>query len=290
MNGTLNFFPLSDDAASSSESPNGSRDMMDIRNIVDNSNSRATNQEETAPTIDLINQQLNDTEPAAHQLTNGSSSHHIQLSYGSYGARPLTNIANSSLVMNHSTNGSACDADGSSGNEGDNDSSNNTVVEQAQQEIALNGSQRSSLGSIRESSQEAEQIQLQETEPEPEPEQPEQPAEQQEEEQQGSSEDTEPELQPEPTPAPVEEDLSIRSRHLVNATHVDQTPFADKIDLIADYQDSAVIMSSDETYGAASNLIKTVAEPPHTNFQPNEEGMQYRWIEEIERVTNMTWL
>lgn len=202
MNGTLNSFPLSDEVSSAGTS-SGSRDMMSIRNIMDNSNANSENEEESDTGANLVN---------------------------------------------HSTNDSAYNADQSSFNDADNSSSNDTTEDTQQEGTLSNG-----LESARETSQEAEQQQPQEQQ------QPEQPAE-----------------QPEPEPAPIEEDLSIRSRYLPHATHVGQTPFAHKTDLIADYQDSVVIMRSDETYGGASNLIKTVAIPPHTNVQPNEEGMQFR--------------
>lgn len=225
MNGTLNSFIFSDEANSAGTS-NSSRDMMSIRNIMDNSNANSENKEESG-----------------------------------FGAN----------LGNHSTNSSAYNVDQNSTNDADNSSSNNTT-EDAQQESILSNS----FESTSETSQEAEQQQSQEQQ------QPEQPAEQQE-----SSEGAEPEQQPEPAPAPMEEDLSIKSHHLPYATHVDQTPFAHKIDLVADYQDSVVIMRSDETYGAASNLIKTVAIPPHTNVQPNEEGMQFRWFAVIDEMAHV---
>ncbi|CEP07920.1 hypothetical protein [Parasitella parasitica] len=64
---------------------------------------------------------------------------------------------------------------------------------------------------------------------------------------------------------------TLNSRRLYGVTNVRQTPFANKIDLAADYQDSTVISSSDDTFGAAANLIKTVASTSHTNEQLNEE-------------------
>ncbi|GAN03390.1 allantoicase [Mucor ambiguus] len=258
MNGTLNSFPLSDEA-SSVDTPDGSRDMMDIRYIID-TNANSDNEEDFDSTINIGN-------PLPHHsnLDNQQSNVSNLVSHLTNGFNLVTHLSYGSYSTHHSINDSAYNAEGNSSNDGDNDSSNNNT-EETQQE--------NSLESIGLSSQEIEQLLLQEQqqqETEPEPVQLEQLAELQgqQERQEESSEDTEPEQQPEPTP--VEEDLSIRFRHLPNATHVDQTPFAHKIDLIADYQDSTVIMSSDETYGAASNLIKTVATPLRTHFQSNEE-------------------
>lgn len=64
----------------------------------------------------------------------------------------------------------------------------------------------------------------------------------------------------------------IGFQSLQHLTNLNQTPFANKTDLAADYQGSSIILSSDDTFGPATNLIKTVATELHTNFQSNEEG------------------
>lgn len=64
----------------------------------------------------------------------------------------------------------------------------------------------------------------------------------------------------------------IGFQSLQHFTNLNQTPFANKTDLAADYQGSSIILSSDDTFGPATNLIKTVVTEPHTNFQSNEEG------------------
>ncbi|KAL7328638.1 hypothetical protein PS15p_206876 [Mucor circinelloides] len=196
MNGTFETFPYADENGIAI--PNSSRDMMNIRNIMDTiSNANSDNEEEP------------DSAPIP-------------------GNRPSDNTEESQQI---------------------------------------------SLESISESSQKAEQMQAPETEPERQPEHQEKQQFEQQQGQHESSQGRKPEQQsePAPTPAPVINDGSIIFRHLPDATNIDQTPFANKIDLVADYQDSAIILRSDETYGAASNLIKTVATPAHTNVQHNEE-------------------
>lgn len=197
MNGTFETFPYADENGIAI--PNSSRDMMNIRNIMDTiSNANSDNEEEP------------DSAPIP-------------------GNRPSDNTEESQQI---------------------------------------------SLESISESSQKAEQMQAPETEPERQPEHQEKQQFEQQQGQHESSQGRKPEQQsePAPTPAPVINDGSIIFRHLPDATNIDQTPFANKIDLVADYQGSAIILRSDETYGAASNLIKTVATPAHTNVQHNEEG------------------
>lgn len=61
---------------------------------------------------------------------------------------------------------------------------------------------------------------------------------------------------------------------LKSCTYLDDTPFATKTELTADYQGSRISFVSDESFGAASNLIKTTIDTEEKKpwEKDNEEG------------------
>lgn len=70
----------------------------------------------------------------------------------------------------------------------------------------------------------------------------------------------------------IEIDSNTSYRSLGNCPDLHTTPFATKIELSADYQDSSVIFVSDELYGSSKNLIKTTANDIKHASRDNEEG------------------
>jgi hypothetical protein len=61
---------------------------------------------------------------------------------------------------------------------------------------------------------------------------------------------------------------------LEGCSTLDDTPFATKTELTADYQESRITSVSDELYGSANNLIKTTINTQRKNpwEKDNEEG------------------
>ncbi|KAG2206517.1 hypothetical protein INT47_008534 [Mucor saturninus] len=77
----------------------------------------------------------------------------------------------------------------------------------------------------------------------------------------------------------IEIDSNTSYRSLGNCPDFHNTPFATKIELSADYQDSKVIIVSDELYGSSKNLIKTTADNIKQASRDNEEdGEQSGWL------------